>query len=393
MSQYTKYPVSGGGGGGGGVSSVNTLTGALTLAAGTGITITPSGNTLTIASTGGTGTVTSVGLVAPSILTVSGSPVTTSGSLTLTLATQSPNLVFAGPSSGGAAAPTFRALVSADMPAGLGDVVGPGSAVDTQIALFNGTTGKLIKTSSATVSSAGLLIASNMQTGTAGVLGAGAVSFGDGNGAIGQYSGNIGYGNQVGAYSLAVGYLNQAGVSGATNFTYAFGAKATSGSSGTVLFADSQQNIYLTERAQDSVRWKFASGYEYAKTDIPSNGTNAPTYGLRQFIATTTTATPDTSQLMTYNYSNTTAIFNIKVMAHRTGGSAGTVGDSGCFEIRAYIKNIGNTLTIMQQATTSFADQAWTAAISVSGANITLTVTGTANNNIAWGSNWHYEVA
>src|SRR5665213_1179026 len=41
-----------------GVSSFNTLTGAVTLAAGSGITLTPSGNTITIASTGaGSGTV------------------------------------------------------------------------------------------------------------------------------------------------------------------------------------------------------------------------------------------------------------------------------------------------------------------------------------------------
>lgn len=44
------------GGGGSGVTSLNTLSGALTLAAGSNITITPSGgNTLTIASTGGSG--------------------------------------------------------------------------------------------------------------------------------------------------------------------------------------------------------------------------------------------------------------------------------------------------------------------------------------------------
>lgn len=64
----------------------------------------------------GSGTVTSVGLSAPSIFTVSGSPVTTSGTLTFTLNTQSANLVWAGPSSGSAAAPTFRTLTSADLP-------------------------------------------------------------------------------------------------------------------------------------------------------------------------------------------------------------------------------------------------------------------------------------
>jgi hypothetical protein len=66
---------------------------------------------------GGSGTVTSVALALPGIFSVSGSPVTTSGTLTGTLATQSANWVFAGPSSGGAATPTFRALATADFPA------------------------------------------------------------------------------------------------------------------------------------------------------------------------------------------------------------------------------------------------------------------------------------
>lgn len=64
----------------------------------------------------GTGGVASVGLALPGIFTVSGSPVTVSGTLTGTLNTQSPNLVWAGPTSGAAATPTFRALVGADMP-------------------------------------------------------------------------------------------------------------------------------------------------------------------------------------------------------------------------------------------------------------------------------------
>jgi len=88
------------------------------LTAGTGITITPGAGSITIASTGGSGTVTSVGLSLPaSIFDVTGSPVTTSGTLTGTLDTQAANTVFAGPTGGGAATPTFRALTGDDVPA------------------------------------------------------------------------------------------------------------------------------------------------------------------------------------------------------------------------------------------------------------------------------------
>jgi len=64
----------------------------------------------------GGGSVTSVALTAPSIFSVTGSPVTTSGTLDFALATQTANAVFAGPSTGADAAPTFRALVSDDLP-------------------------------------------------------------------------------------------------------------------------------------------------------------------------------------------------------------------------------------------------------------------------------------
>lgn len=60
--------------------------------------------------------VTSVAMTVPSFLSVSGSPITTSGTLAVTLATELANLVFAGPSSGGAAIPAFRSLVAADLP-------------------------------------------------------------------------------------------------------------------------------------------------------------------------------------------------------------------------------------------------------------------------------------
>jgi hypothetical protein len=69
-------------------------------------------------ATANTGTVTSVAATVPtSIMSISGSPVTTSGTLAVSLATQTANYVWSGPTSGGAATPTFRALVSADIPA------------------------------------------------------------------------------------------------------------------------------------------------------------------------------------------------------------------------------------------------------------------------------------
>lgn len=66
---------------------------------------------------GGSGTVTSVALAAPGIFAVSGSPVTGAGTLTLALEAQAANHFWAGPTSGSDAAPTFRALAAADLPA------------------------------------------------------------------------------------------------------------------------------------------------------------------------------------------------------------------------------------------------------------------------------------
>ncbi len=64
----------------------------------------------------GVGSVTSVALAAPSdIYSVSGSPVTSSGTLTLTKVNQATNTVYAGPN-GSTGAPTFRLLVAADIP-------------------------------------------------------------------------------------------------------------------------------------------------------------------------------------------------------------------------------------------------------------------------------------
>ena len=82
---------------------------------GSGLTF--SSGTLSATGGGGSGTVTSVGLSLPNIFNVTNSPVTTTGTLTGALATQTANYVFAGPTTGSAAVPTFRSLVASDIPA------------------------------------------------------------------------------------------------------------------------------------------------------------------------------------------------------------------------------------------------------------------------------------
>ncbi|OWK45751.1 hypothetical protein [Fimbriiglobus ruber] len=65
--------------------------------------------------TGG-GSVTSVAATVPSaLLAISGTPITTSGTLAFTLVSQSANAIFAAPNGTGGT-PTFRAMVAADVP-------------------------------------------------------------------------------------------------------------------------------------------------------------------------------------------------------------------------------------------------------------------------------------
>ena len=95
------------------------------------------------------GSVTSVGLTMPSLFAVAGSPITSTGSFSVTLNAQAANQFLAGPTSGGSVAPTFRALSSADIPndAVTDAKLATGSVTETKLATGSVTETKLATSS------------------------------------------------------------------------------------------------------------------------------------------------------------------------------------------------------------------------------------------------------
>jgi hypothetical protein len=93
------------------------------------------------------GSVLSVAMTGDGVIfnaTVPGSPITTSGTLAPALLTHPANTVLAGPATGAAAAPTFRALVAADLPAGGGTVTSVGVSLSVPSFLTASVTGSPI---------------------------------------------------------------------------------------------------------------------------------------------------------------------------------------------------------------------------------------------------------
>ena len=90
---------------------------------------------------GGTGSVTAVTLTDASVTPIylesgGGGPTAGTVALVQTLNTESKNLVFAGPTSGIAAQPSFRSLVTADLPGGVGSVTGVSAEDNSTFPIF-----------------------------------------------------------------------------------------------------------------------------------------------------------------------------------------------------------------------------------------------------------------
>ena len=79
-------------------------------------------------------------------------------------------------------------------------------------------------------------------------------------------------------------------------------------------------------------------------------------------------------------------VIEAKITGLRTGGTAGSAGDSACYIRTARVKNIGGTVTVLslQSDFTSEDQNGFNATITSSGTNVLVRVQGTANNNMTW---------
>ncbi len=170
--------------------------------------------------------VTSVALALPTtIFDVSGSPVTSTGTLSATFDNQTANTVFAGPTSG-IATPGFRALVSADIPSLSGSYINNSTSVQAG-ANFNIGDAGVIGT---TLNVGGLsTLAALTQVGTASINGSGSATTTIGN---------------VTAGSTIIQRVNTSfTLDGVAASTYAIGASTTTG---TIVIGGTAQTAAIT---------------------------------------------------------------------------------------------------------------------------------------------------
>jgi hypothetical protein len=189
-----------------------------------------------------TGTVTSVAATAGTGISVTGSPITTSGTLNITNTApdQIVGLTGAGTTTVTGTYPNFT-ITSADSK--VGDVVGPASATDNAVARFDTATGKLIQNSVTLIDDTGNasgILSQQFSDGTAVTLAAGKMWY---DGTTGAWNAGMGGGNitqQIGEELFVYGKASTAITDSPLQIVYQTG---TVGASGVITFAPTIASI------------------------------------------------------------------------------------------------------------------------------------------------------
>lgn len=266
----------------------------------------------TTVSGGGSGSVTSVDMTVPSILAVSGNPITSAGTFALSLANQNANLVFAGPSTGAATTPAFRSLVAADIP-NLGS---------SYLSLSGGTlTGRLVISSGGASITGGITSISDISVN--------GVNIGAGP-STNAYNTKIGVsalnGISTGTYNIAIGYQALYGTTTASDIV-AIGKNALYSATNTVSGIVAIGASALT--ANTSGINNVAIGYQTLKANTSGNYNTALGYNA---VSSTTTSAQQTGigsrSLQNNTGSGNTAVGENTISATGAGSNNSALGVS-----------------------------------------------------------------
>lgn len=294
--------------------------------------------------------VSSVSLSMPaSVFSVAGSPVTSSGTLAVTYLTQSANTIFAGPSAGGAAVPAFRTLVKADQFS---------TTVYTDQANTFGDFSQVFRSSRLQLTNP-----ANTQNYTF-------------------------VGSAIAAgRNITIPLLTADDTFVFANFIQTLTNKTLDNTNAVTL----KDTLFVLQDDADTTKQLQLqlSGITTATTrtlTVPDiSGTILTRDNSIRNTASTTNNTPTT--ILTIPIVNGTAyMMELWVTSRKTGGGGvGSVGDSNAYERMFKVKRAGAvTLGTVQSSYTDEDIAAHDVTVSVSGTNILVQVTGSANNNVNW---------
>ena len=270
--------------------------------------------------TANAGTVTSVALALPAEFTISGSPVTTSGTLTGAWDTQAANTVFAGPTTGAAATPAFRSLVAADIPT-------HDSPLTATYVGYGSAGGALTGTDNYTWTNASNLLTLGAAAGTATITAAdGSASAGA---ALTLTAGDgVGTDQDGGTITLTPGALTGTGTKGSLVLDYSTYPAAEASSSGDVLSSDGAGALAWITPAGGSMSSFIISDGSTTETIVDGN---TITFTGGTGIGTVVSATD------TLTISNTGVTSNVAGTGISVSGATGavTIGNTGVTSIVA----------------------------------------------------------
>lgn len=220
---------------------------------------------------------------------------------------------------------------------------------------------------------------------------------GTGNNVQGTSSGAIGTSNVVSGNfgALCIGNSNQATGQGCLAFgisnvssaiqSICMGTRsyANSGQNGAFVVSDGNPDGVSagdTAGLADAFTWRFKNGLDFFK-----NLNTGPKHSIRLNTVATTDGTITTVESFV-TASNKSYLMEARVVARRTGGTAGVAGDSAAYIRRVMVKNVAGTVTVSAvQDDLTVEDQAgWDCTIDNSTTTVRVRITGATDNNITW---------